>query len=79
MPAQRTQVVQKLRPKHKLELLLSIAQLPRTTFYYHLESDRYEAEKAEIAAIYHENCGRYRIPPDCISAASGSITRPFSV
>ncbi|MEF2666919.1 MAG: hypothetical protein U0M99_00475, partial [Oscillospiraceae bacterium] len=35
-PAQKTLVVQKLRQKHSLEILLSIAQLPRATFYYHL-------------------------------------------
>ncbi|MDY3984285.1 MAG: IS3 family transposase [Dysosmobacter sp.] len=46
-----------------MELLLSIAQLPRATFYYHLKrmncTDKYEATKAEITAIYHENKGRY--------------------
>ena len=44
-------------------MLLSIAQLPRATFYYHLKrmnrTDKYEAVKAEITAIYHENKGRY--------------------
>ena len=63
MPAQRTQVVQKLRKRHSLDILLSIAQLPRATFYYHLKrmdrTDKYEAAKAEITAIYHENKGRY--------------------
>jgi putative transposase len=46
-----------------LALLLSIAQLPRATFYYHAgcqaEPDKYKRAKAEIAAIYHENKGRY--------------------
>ena len=55
--------VQKLRSDFKLDLLLDIAQLPRATFYYHLKRmnsrDKYETEKAEIAAIYHENKGRY--------------------
>ena len=63
MPAQRTQVVQKLRQRHSLDILLTIAQLPRATFYYHLKrmdrTDKYEAAKAEITAIYHENKGRY--------------------
>ncbi len=36
-PAQKTQVIQELRRKHKLKVLLSIAQLPRATFYYHLK------------------------------------------
>lgn len=44
-------------------MLLEIAQLPRATFYYHLKRekmpDKYEAAKAEITAIYHENKGRY--------------------
>ena len=46
-----------------MKLLLEIAELPRATFYYHLKkmsrTDKYEAEKAEITAIYHENKGRY--------------------
>ena len=54
---------QKLRQKHALKILLSIAQLPRATFYYHLKRinsvDKYKAVKAEITAIYHENKGRY--------------------
>ncbi len=37
MPAQKTLVVQGRRQKHSLEILLSIAQLPRATFYYHLK------------------------------------------
>ena len=57
------QVVQKLRQEFSLSLLLEIAQLPRTTFYYHLKQirvpDRYKAVKAEITLIYHENKGRY--------------------
>ena len=56
-------MVQKLRQRHSLDILLSIAQLPRATFYYHLKrmnsSDKYKASKAEITAIYHENKGRY--------------------
>ena len=62
-PAQRTHVVQKLRQRHNLKLLLSIAQQPRAAFYYHLKrmngKDKYENAKAEITAIYHENKGRY--------------------
>ena len=55
--------VQKLRQKYSLEILLSVAQLPRATFYYHLkkqkQADKYETSKAEIKAIFHENKGRY--------------------
>ena len=42
---------------------ISIAQLPRATFYYHLKQmqreDKYASVKEEIAAIYHEDRGRY--------------------
>ena len=42
--------------------MLTIAQLPRATFYYHLKRmivpDKYKEAKAEIVAIYHENKGR---------------------
>ena len=56
-------MIQKLRREFPLAILLEIAQLPRATFYYHLKKlnlpDKYEAVKAEITAIYHENKGRY--------------------
>ncbi len=46
-----------------MELLLSIAQLPRATFYYHLKKetqpDKYKEAKEMISAIYCENKGRY--------------------
>ena len=46
-----------------MDILLSIAQLPRATFYYHLkrmeQADKYEVAKMEIAALCHENKGRY--------------------
>ncbi len=60
---QKAQVVQELRREFPLKQLLEFAQLPRATFYYYLKKmnhkDKYEAEKAEIVAIYHENRGRY--------------------
>ena len=63
MPAQKTQVVQKLRQKYLLKILFSIPQLARATFYYHLKkmnkSDKYELIKVHITTIYHENKGRY--------------------
>ena len=55
-------VIQELRQRHSLELLLQIAQLPRSTFYYHVkhqERDKYAREKEEITRIFHENKGRY--------------------
>ena len=46
-----------------MELLLSIAQLSRATFYYHLKKrtqpDKYKETKDIITVIYHENKGRY--------------------
>ena len=56
-------VIQELRREYKLDMLLEIAQLPRSTFYYHSKrqnkEDKYARAKAEIAIIYHENKGRY--------------------
>ena len=44
-------------------MLLKIAELPRSTFYYHSKrqdkGDKYAQAKTEITAIYHENKGRY--------------------
>ena len=62
-PAQKTLAVQELRQRHALNLLLSIAQMPRATFYYHLKQmqkvDKYTSVKDEITVIHHENKGRY--------------------
>ncbi len=55
-------MIQELRREHNLALLLEIAQLPRSTFYYHLKhgkADKYGKIKEEIARIFHENKGRY--------------------
>ena len=56
-------MIQKLRQIYPLAVLLSIAQIPRATFYYHMkhqaEPDKYSRAKEEIAAIYHEHKGRY--------------------
>ena len=56
-------MIQELRQEFNLEMLLKIAQLPRSTFYYHNkkqnQEDKYAHAKAEITAIYHENKGRY--------------------
>lgn len=60
---QKAQVIEKLRPEHSLAVLLSIAQIPRATYYYHRKRkampDKYSSEKQEITRIYHENKGRY--------------------
>lgn len=56
-------MIQELRREHDLAILLEIAQLSRSTFYYHSKQqrkeDKYAQAKVEIAAIYHENKGRY--------------------
>lgn len=40
MPKQKTLAVQKLRQKYSLEILLSVAQLPRATFYYSFKENK---------------------------------------
>ena len=56
-------VIQELRQEFKLDMLLEIAQLPRSTFYYHRKyqntGDKYAQAKEEIQTIFHENKGRY--------------------
>ena len=56
-------VIQELRQDYKLDMLLEIAQLRRSTYYYQSKrqnkEDKYAQAKAEITAIYHENKGRY--------------------
>ena len=55
-------MIQELRREHDLALLLEIAQLPRSTFYYnlrHSKVDKYAQIKEEITKIFHENKGRY--------------------
>ena len=46
-----------------MNILLSIAHLPRATFYYQVKKaeqpDKYKEVKEVIVAIYHENKGRY--------------------
>ena len=56
-------MISELRQKYPLKDLLSIAGVPRSTYYYYLkrmqQPDKYRIEKEEIMAIYHENQGRY--------------------
>lgn len=56
-------VIQELRQEYSLAMLLEIAQLPRSTFYYHLKQqgkqDKYAHAKEVIKEIFHENKGRY--------------------
>ncbi|MCI7002719.1 MAG: IS3 family transposase [Clostridia bacterium] len=51
-----------LRHKYKLDKLLKLANIPRSTFYYHttnLTKDKYIVEKQEILNIFNENKSRY--------------------
>ena len=52
-----------LRPKHRLDLLLEISGMARSTFYYYLKrmekKDGYTEVKEEIIRICAENRGRY--------------------
>ena len=56
-------VIQELRQRYPLALVLEIAQLPRSTYYYHSKrqsaGDKYAYAREQIAEIYHENKGRY--------------------
>lgn len=55
-------MISALRQKHKLEILLKVAELPRATYYYHVKRlaapDKYSELVAEIQAIYAEHKGR---------------------
>ena len=56
-------MIWELRQKHKLSLLLEIAVLPRSTFYYYAKRckkpDKYSEIKEQITTIYYENRGRF--------------------
>ena len=52
-----------LRREHKLEVLLRVAGLARSTFYYQRQSlqlaDKHSDMKTNICAVYNEHKGRY--------------------
>ena len=58
-------MIWELRHEHKVCLLIDIAGVPRSTYYYYEKqfkenkSDKYAVIKAEIRRIYNENKGRY--------------------
>lgn len=56
-------VIHELRQQFKLDSLLKLAKIKRSTFYYFLKSirrpDKYEVEKELILQIYDEHQGRY--------------------
>ena len=55
-------MISALRHKHKLEILLEVAKLPRATYYYHVKRlavpDKYAELVAKIQKIYVEHKGR---------------------
>ncbi|ENB7197633.1 IS3 family transposase [Enterobacter bugandensis] len=59
----KVRVVNELRQFYPLEQLLSIARIPRSTFYYHLKAlksaGKYDEINLRIKEIYDENQGRY--------------------
>ena len=58
-------MIWELRHKHKIGLLIEVADIPRSTYYYHgkqfknPEPDKYAKIKALIRKIYDESKGRY--------------------
>lgn len=56
-------MIRELRRTIPLDILLEIAQLARSTYYYHANRltapDKYSDAKVAITAVYHENKGRY--------------------
>ncbi len=62
---EKAQVIWELRHEHKIGLLIEIADIPRSTYYYyskqfdHPKPDRYAEIKTEIRRIYDESKGRY--------------------
>lgn len=62
-PKQKAEVIWELRHEFKMSLLLNVAKLARSTYYYYTkrrqEPDKYREIKAQITNIFHENRGRY--------------------
>ena len=56
-------MIWELRHEFKLSLLLEIAELHRSTYYYYIkhmkDEDKYSEIKKQITDIFHENKGRY--------------------
>ena len=55
------EAIQGLRPKHKLDILLEVKGMARSTFYYNHrpKADKWVVERQRIAELYHQNKGRY--------------------
>ena len=56
-------MIWELRHDHKVSLLIDVACLPRSTYYYYTkqrnDEDKYSEVREQITTIYHENRGRY--------------------
>ncbi len=57
-------MIWELNHEHKVGLLIDIAKVPRSTYYYEKQfkenkPDKYAVIKAEIRRIYAESKGRY--------------------
>lgn len=56
-------MIWELRHEFKLSLLLEMAELPRSTYYYYIkhmkDEDKYSEIRKQITDIFHENKGRY--------------------
>jgi len=56
-------VIWELRHEFKIGLLIDVAGIPRSTYYYYVkhrsDEDKYSEIKEQIASIYAENKGRY--------------------
>lgn len=65
MAREKAQVIWELRHEHKVGLLIDIAGIPRSTYYYYEKQfkenkpDKYAEINAEIRRIYDESKGRY--------------------
>ncbi|MGN1064660.1 MAG: IS3 family transposase, partial [Thermoguttaceae bacterium] len=60
---EKAKVIWELRHEHKLWLLLEVAELPRSTYYYHIrkenEPNKHSELQESIRAIVMEHKGRY--------------------
>ena len=60
---EKAQIIYELRREFKITELIKIADIPRSTYYYHVKQmdkpDKYKDVKERILSIYHENKGRY--------------------
>ena len=58
-------MIWELRHEHKVGLLIDVAGIPRSTYYYYSKQfndpkpDKYAAIKEDIRRIYDESKGRY--------------------